>query len=146
MKWSNNLSIGILGLGVMGRSLAQNFERNGYSVAGYEINPRFDKALFKGKNIKVFESPDEFVKAVDTPRCILMMVPAGKPVDKAIVSLKPYLQKDDILIDGGNSFFVDTERRIKNLQEEGIRFIGMGVSGGESGALRGPSLMPGGAE
>jgi 6-phosphogluconate dehydrogenase len=136
----------MLGLGVMGRSLAQNFERNGYSVAGYEINPRFDKALFKGKNIKVLDSPAEFVKAVDTPRCILMMVPAGKPVDKAIVSLKPYLQKEDILIDGGNSFFMDTERRIRNLREEGIRFIGMGVSGGESGALWGPSLMPGGTE
>jgi 6-phosphogluconate dehydrogenase len=75
-----------------------------------------------------------------------MMVPAGKPVDIAIVSIKSYLEKDDILIDGGNSFFVDTERRIKNLKEDGIRFIGMGVSGGENGALWGPSLMPGGVE
>jgi len=140
------LNIGILGLGVMGRSLVQNFERNGYSVAGYDVNPRFDKSLFKGKNIKTFDALEELVNALDTPRCILMMVPAGKPVDKAIVSVKPYLEKGDILIDGGNSFFVDTERRIKNLAEDGIRFIGMGVSGGESGALWGPSLMPGGTE
>ena len=138
------MNIGILGLGVMGRSLAQNFERNGYSVAGYDVNPRFDRSLFKDKNIKTFDSLEELVNALDTPRCILMMVPAGKPVDKAIVSVKPYLEKGDILIDGGNSFFVDTERRIKNLDVDGIRFIGMGVSGGESGALTGPSLMPGG--
>ena len=138
------MNIGILGLGVMGRSLAQNFERNGYSVAGYDINLKFDKSIFKDKNIKIFNSLDGLVGALDTPRVILMMVPAGKPVDKAIVSIKPFLEKGDIIIDGGNSFFLDTERRIKNLQEDGIRFIGMGVSGGESGALSGPSLMPGG--
>lgn len=138
------MNIGILGLGVMGRSLAQNFERNGYSVAGYDVNPRFDRSLFKGKNITIFDSLEELVHALDKPRVILMMVPAGKPVDKAIVSVKSYLEKDDILIDGGNSFFMDTERRIQNLKEAGIRFIGMGVSGGEQGALWGPSLMPGG--
>ena len=140
------MNIGILGLGVMGRSLAQNFERNGYSVAGYDVNPRFDTSLFQGRNIKVFDSLEELVHVLDKPRCILMMVPAGKPVDKAIVSVKPYLEKGDILIDGGNSFFMDTERRIQNLKEDGICFIGMGVSGGESGALTGPSLMPGGTE
>ena len=140
------MNIGILGLGVMGRSLAQNFERNGYSVAGYDINLRFDRSLFKGKDIKIFDSLEELVRALDTPRCILMMVPAGKPVDKAILSVKPFLEKGDILIDGGNSFFTDTERRIKNLEMDGIRFIGMGVSGGETGALWGPSLMPGGTE
>ena len=138
------MNIGILGLGVMGRSLAQNFERNGYSVAGYDVNLKADRSLYKDKNIKVFDSLDELVLALDTPRCILMMIPAGKPVDRAIVSVKPFLDKGDILIDGGNSFFVDTERRIKNLQEDGIRFIGMGVSGGERGALWGASLMPGG--
>jgi 6-phosphogluconate dehydrogenase len=140
------LNIGILGLGVMGRSLALNFERNGYSVAGYDLNLRFDKSHFKDKNIKIFDSLEELVPALDNPRCILIMVPAGKPVDKAIVTLKPYLEKGDIIIDGGNSFFMDTERRIKKLKQDGIRFIGMGVSGGENGALWGPSLMPGGVE
>ena len=138
------MNIGILGLGVMGRSLAQNFERNGYSVAGYDVNLKFDKSIFKDKNIKIFNSLEGLVTALDKPRVILMMVPAGKPVDKAIVSIKSRLEKSDILIDGGNSFFADTDRRIKNLAEDGIRFIGMGVSGGESGALWGPSLMPGG--
>jgi 6-phosphogluconate dehydrogenase len=130
----------------MGRSLAQNFERNGYSVAGYDVSPRFDHSVFAGKNITVFDSLEELVKGLDTPRVILMMVPAGKPVDKAILSVKPYLERGDILIDGGNSFFMDTERRILNLKDDGICFIGMGVSGGESGALWGPSLMPGGDE
>jgi len=130
----------------MGRSLAQNFERNGYSVAGYDVNLKFDRSIFKDKNITIFDSLDGLIAALDKPRVILMMVPAGKPVDKAIVSIKPLLEKDDILIDGGNSFFVDTERRIKNLAEDKIRFVGMGVSGGESGALWGPSLMPGGTE
>jgi len=138
------LNIGILGLGVMGRSLALNFARNGYSVAGYDIHLKFDQSLFEDKNITVFDSLEGLVAALDKPRVILMMVPAGKPVDKAIVSIKPFLEKSDILIDGGNSFFVDTDRRIRNLEEEGVCFIGMGVSGGEQGALWGPSLMPGG--
>jgi 6-phosphogluconate dehydrogenase len=140
------LNIGILGLGVMGRSLAQNFARNGYSVAGYDLNLKFDRSLFKDRNIELYESPEELASALDTPRCILMMVPAGKPVDMAIVSMQPYLDKGDILIDGGNSFFPDTEQRIKRLSQDGFHFIGMGVSGGESGALWGPSLMPGGDE
>ncbi|MBK6644162.1 MAG: NADP-dependent phosphogluconate dehydrogenase [Anaerolineales bacterium] len=128
----------------MGRSLALNFERNGYSVAGYDIHLKVEPSLFKDKNIKIFDSLEGLVAALGKQRVILMMVPAGKPVDKAIVSIKPYLEKGDILIDGGNSFFVDTDRRIKHLDEDGVRFLGMGVSGGEQGALRGPSLMPGG--
>ena len=82
------MNIGILGLGVMGRSLAQNFERNGYSVAGYDVNLKFDKSIFKDKNITIFDSLDGLIAALDKPRVILMMVPAGKPVDKAIVSIK----------------------------------------------------------
>jgi len=140
------LNIGILGLGVMGRSLALNFERNGYSVAGYDLNLKSDRSLFKDRNIKIFDALNELVSALDKPRCILMMVPAGRPVDTAIVSIKPYLEKGDILIDGGNSYFVDTQQRIKKLEIDDIRLIGMGVSGGASGALWGPSLMPGGAE
>ena len=140
------MNIGILGLGVMGRSLALNFERNGYSVAGYDVNPSFDKPLFRDKNIKLFDSVEDLIEALDKPHCILIMVPAGKPVDKAILSIKGYLEKGDIIIDGGNTYFMDTERRIKALEQDGFRFIGMGVSGGESGALWGPSLMPGGTE
>jgi len=128
------LNIGILGLGVMGRSLAQNFERNGYSVAGYDIHLK-SYPSFEGKNIETFDTVENLVSTLDTPHVILMMVPAGKPVDKAILSLKPYLEKGDILIDGGNSFFLDTERRIKRLKKDNFHFVGMGVSGGEQGAL-----------
>ena len=138
------MNIGILGLGVMGRSLALNFERNGYAVAGYDIHLKIESPLFKDKSIKIFDSLEGLVAALDKPRVILMMVPAGKPVDKAILSIKPYLEKGDILIDGGNSLFVDTEGRVKKLEKDELRFIGMGVSGGEKGALTGPSLMPGG--
>jgi len=140
------MDIAMIGLGVMGRSLALNFERNGYSVAGYDTNPNLDSSAFQGRNIGVFSTLLELVSSLKTPRVILIMVPAGKPVDDAIAALRPFLAKDDIIIDGGNSFFGDTERRLKSLEEDNIRFIGMGVSGGESGALWGPSLMPGGAE
>jgi 6-phosphogluconate dehydrogenase len=121
--------------------LHKNFERNGFAVAGHDVSPRFDKSRFKEKNIHIFDSFDKLIQALDTPRVVLMMVPAGKPVDKAIVSVKPHLARDDILIDAGNSFFIDTARRIQNLKEAGIRFIGMGVSGGESGALWGPRCL-----
>jgi len=135
-------SLGIIGLGVMGRSLALNFERNGYPVIGYDIDPH----LPAGFAIKATNSLEELAASLKTPRIILVMVPAGKPVDAAISALKPYLHPGDILIDGGNSFFEDTERRVKELGADGLVFVGMGVSGGESGALWGPSLMPGGAD
>jgi 6-phosphogluconate dehydrogenase len=105
---------------------------------------KFDPSLFKDKDIMIFDSFESLVAALDKPRIILLMVPAGKPVDRAIVSIKPFLEVGDILIDGGNSFFMDSERRIRHLEEDGVRFIGMGVSGGEQGALQGPSPMPGG--
>ena len=133
-------ALGILGLGVMGRSLALNFERNGYPVIGYDLAPR----LPAGFNVKVTNSLVELAGALETPRAILLMVPAGAPVDTAIESLKPYLEAGDIIIDGGNSYFTDTDRRVASLAADGIQFVGMGVSGGETGALWGPSLMPGG--
>lgn len=135
-------SLGILGLGVMGRSLALNFKRNGFEPIGYDIAPKLP-AYF---NVEVAKLLEELVGALTAPRTIFLMVPAGVPVDMAIASLKPYLQPDDLIIDGGNSYFADTERRYKELEHEGLHFIGMGVSGGESGALWGPSLMPGGSQ
>ena len=134
-------SLGILGLGVMGRSLAQNFLRNGYPPIGYDVAPHLPEDF----KVKSTTSLEELVGALTPPRVLFLMVPAGAPVDVAIASLKPYLQKGDVIIDGGNSYFADTERRVKDLEQDGLRFIGMGVSGGESGALWGPSLMPGGS-
>jgi 6-phosphogluconate dehydrogenase len=136
-----NYSLGILGLGVMGRSLAQNFMRNGYPPIGYVRTPRPSDGI----DVQDTYSLEELVARLDPPRTILMMVPAGDPVESSIASLKPYLQKGDLIIDGGNSYFADTDRRVQALEQEGLLFIGMGVSGGESGALWGPSLMPGGS-
>ena len=134
-------ALGILGLGVMGRSLAQNFLRNGYPPIGYDVAPHLPEDF----KVKSTTSLEDLAAALTPPRIIFMMVPAGAPVDAAITSIKPYLQKGDVIIDGGNSFFEDTERRLKDLREDGLLYIGMGVSGGESGALWGPSLMPGGS-
>lgn len=135
-------SIGLLGLGVMGRSLALNLHRNGFKVIGFDPFPRLPADF----PVSVAESPAEMAAALSAPRLILMMVPAGDPVDAAIASLLPHLQEGDIIVDGGNSYFTDSERRSAGLAELGIHFVGMGVSGGESGALWGPSLMPGGAD
>lgn len=135
-------SLGILGLGVMGRSLAKNFARNGYLPIGYDLAPRLPEDF----NVKFTNSLEELVSVLEKPRILFLMVPAGTPVDAAIASLQPYLEKGDIIIDGGNSYFADTERRVKELEQVGLQFIGMGVSGGESGALWGPSMMPGGSK
>ncbi|HWQ83516.1 MAG TPA: gluconokinase, GntK/IdnK-type, partial [Anaerolineales bacterium] len=118
-------ALGILGLGVMGRSLAQNFARNGYPPIGYDLAPRLPDDF----DVKVVNSLDELVAALTPPRTLFLMVPAGAPVDAAIASLKPYLQQGDLIIDGGNSYFADTERRVKELEQAGLQFIGMGVSG-----------------
>ena len=133
-------SLGILGLGVMGRSLAQNFARNAYPPIGYDLAPHLPDDF----DVKVVKSLDELVAVLTPPRMLFLMVPAGAPVDAAIASLKPNLHEGDLIIDGGNSYFADTERRVKDLATGGFQFIGMGVSGGESGALWGPSMMPGG--
>ncbi len=141
-------SIGLIGLGVMGHNLALNMERNGFPVAGYDLDAAKTQAFLagegRGKKIIGVDSPAAMMAVLEKPRRILMMVPAGPPVDSAIALLKPHLEAGDILIDGGNSYFLDTERRNKELATEGFNFVGMGVSGGEEGALWGPSLMPGG--
>ncbi|MHB8656162.1 MAG: NADP-dependent phosphogluconate dehydrogenase [Terriglobia bacterium] len=141
--------LGIIGLGVMGKNLGMNAESKGFSVAGFDLDKKKTAdvaAQTAGKKFVVTNSLTEFVGALETPRRIWMMVPAGKPVDAVLGDLKPVLQKDDIVIDGGNSYYKDTERRAKDLDTTGLRFFGMGVSGGEEGALHGPSLMPGGNE
>ncbi|WP_191567495.1 NADP-dependent phosphogluconate dehydrogenase [Metabacillus idriensis] len=140
--------IGVIGLAVMGKNLALNIESRGYSVSvfnrSYEKTEEFLKNEAEGKNFVGANSIEEFVHSLEKPRKILLMVKAGVPTDATIDSLKPYLDKGDILIDGGNTFFQDTIRRNKELEETGIHFIGTGVSGGEEGALKGPSIMPGG--
>jgi 6-phosphogluconate dehydrogenase len=141
-------SMGVIGLGVMGHNLALNMARNGFGVAGYDLDAAKTQAFLegegKGKQIVGVDSPSALMAVLEKPRRILMMVPAGPAVDSAILHLKPHLEAGDILIDGGNSFFLDTERRNKELAAEGFNFVGMGVSGGEEGALWGPSMMPGG--
>ncbi|MBM4764664.1 NADP-dependent phosphogluconate dehydrogenase [Bacillus sp. B15-48] len=140
--------IGVIGLAVMGKNLALNIESRGYTVSVY--NRSADKTeLFieneaKGKQFQGTYSVEEFIQSLEKPRKILLMVKAGAATDATIDSLKPYLEKGDILIDGGNTYFEDTVRRNKELSELGINFVGTGVSGGEEGALKGPSIMPGG--
>jgi 6-phosphogluconate dehydrogenase len=140
--------IGVIGLAVMGKNLALNIESRGYSVSVYnrssEKTEEFLKNEANGKNFFGAKSTEEFIHSLEKPRKILLMVKAGGPTDATIESLKPYLEKGDILIDGGNTFFQDTIRRNKELEVTGIHFIGTGVSGGEEGALKGPSIMPGG--
>jgi 6-phosphogluconate dehydrogenase len=140
--------LGVVGLGVMGGNLALNAERNGFPVAGYDLDAAKTRAFVSGpaagKRVSGVESPAALMAALEKPRRVLMMVPAGAAVDSAIAHLAPHLEPGDILIDGGNSWFLDTERRNKALASDGFNFVGMGVSGGEEGALWGPSMMPGG--
>ena len=141
-------AFGVIGLEVMGRNIALNIERNGFPIAVYNRTyaktEDFLNRLAKGKNAKGAEKIEDFVQLLERPRRILIMVKAGAPVDAVIAELRPHLQPGDIVIDGGNSLFTDTERRVKDLEGTGIKFFGMGVSGGEEGALWGPSIMPGG--
>lgn len=138
---------GVIGLAVMGKNLAMNIESRGYSVSVYNRSSEKTDDMLKetsGKNINGTYSLEEFVNSLEKPRKIMLMVKAGTPTDGTIEQLKPLLDKGDILIDGGNTLFTDTQRRNKELSELGFHFIGTGVSGGEEGALLGPSLMPGG--
>jgi len=139
--------IGVVGLAVMGKNLALNMESKGFSVSVYNRSPEKTKELVAeaaGKNLIGTYSVEEFVQSLETPRKIMIMVKAGEPTDKTIESLLPYLEQGDIIIDGGNAYYPDTQRRDKELTAKGFRFIGTGVSGGEEGALKGPSIMPGG--
>lgn len=142
-------NIGLIGAAVMGSNLALNMERHGFSVAVYSRTPesvtRFIEGAAKGKNILGTYSLESFVASLEKPRRILMMIKAGAPVDQMIDKLLPLLEPGDILIDGGNSHFPDTIRRVRKVEEAGMLYIGTGVSGGEEGALTGPSIMPGGS-
>lgn len=144
-------NFGFIGLGVMGRMLALNMQRHRFRVAGYDLDPEKVRAFAADGNEKgdlpaLTPCPGirEFIAALERPRRIMLMVPAGKPVDAAIQDLKSFLERGDLLIDGGNTFFLDTERRSAELEALGIIYIGAGVSGGEQGALWGPAIMPGG--
>ncbi len=141
---------GLIGLGVMGRNFILNVADNGFTAYGLDLSEAQVAALKEegGDTNKVdaTTSTQEFVANLSTPRKIMMLVPAGKPVDMVIESLLPFIEEGDLLIDGGNSFYTDTDRREAYLTEKGIHFLGVGVSGGAKGARRGPSIMPGGSE
>ncbi|NDI33528.1 NADP-dependent phosphogluconate dehydrogenase [Chengkuizengella sediminis] len=141
--------IGVIGLAVMGKNLALNIESRGFSVSVFNRSyQKTDEFLNENTDKKVsgYDTIEGFVNSLEVPRKIIIMVKAGDPTDDTIQKLLPYLSKGDIIIDGGNAYFPDTQRRNKQLEEAGIRFIGTGVSGGEEGALKGPSIMPGGQE
>ncbi len=141
-------NMGLIGLGVMGANLSLNIESRGFSLAVFdvatELTDKFMERIGTGKKISAAYSLEEFFRALERPRKIMMMITAGSPVDSVIKNMESYLEKGDLLIDGGNSFFKDTIRRNRALAEKGILYIGTGVSGGEEGALRGPAIMPGG--
>ncbi|EXJ22760.1 6-phosphogluconate dehydrogenase, decarboxylating [Alkalibacterium sp. AK22] len=139
--------IGVIGMAVMGKNLALNIESRGYSVSIFNRTGAKTEAVIEenpGKQLKPTFELEEFVQSLESPRKIVLMVQAGKGTDAVIKQLLPYLNKGDILIDGGNTFYKDTIRRSKELEDSGINFIGTGVSGGEEGALKGPAIMPGG--
>lgn len=140
-------NFGVAGLGVMGRNVALNIERNGFPVVAYnrgDENAQRMRDESVGKNVTVTQSIEELVSLLDPPRRVLLMVTAGAGTDRVIDALLEHLEPGDVLIDGGNSHFPDTDRRAKRLQQAGLHFVGCGISGGEEGALWGPSIMPGG--
>ena len=144
----DKFDFGMIGLGVMGSNLLLNMADHGFSVIGFDTNSVKTKALeasaTKNETVKGVNALKEMIALLKTPRKLMMLVPAGNAVDSVIKELKPLLQKGDIIIDGGNSHYTDTLRRIKELKDIGFHFMGVGISGGEEGARRGPSIMPGG--
>ncbi len=153
-KLENNMQeksdIGVIGIAVMGENLILNMESKGFHVTAYNRTvdkvERFINGRAKGKNIYGAMSIEDFIKSLKRPRKIMLMVKAGKPVDDFIETLIPHLEPGDIIIDGGNSHFPDTERRTAYVESKGLLYVGTGVSGGEEGALLGPSIMPGGSK
>ena len=147
MEKENQNVFGIYGLGTMGRNLLLNMADHGFTVAGYNRHSDKVDLLMKEKKddaVQGFIDLPKFIGSLKTPKTVMLLVTAGKAVDEVITEILPLLNKGDIIIDGGNSHFTDTDRRYKDLEEKGFRFIGMGVSGGEEGARKGPSMMPGG--
>ncbi|WDI78536.1 NADP-dependent phosphogluconate dehydrogenase [Candidatus Purcelliella pentastirinorum] len=139
--------IGIIGLGIMGTNLTLNFEKNGYQISIFNrTKDKINELMinYPKKNIKPYYTLKEFISSLDHPKCVLLMVKSGKATDETIKKIIPYLDKKDIIIDGGNTYYKDTIKRHNKLKKIGIDFIGMGISGGEEGALKGPSIMPGG--
>ena len=147
---TDKAQIGVTGLAVMGRNLARNFARHGHTVALHNRTYSRTKELVEEYGSEgtflPAESAEDFVASLERPRRVVIMVKAGKPTDDVIDELAPLLEEGDMLIDAGNAHFVDTRRREKALSDMGLNFVGMGVSGGEEGALNGPSIMPGGAK
>ena len=147
---SKKADIGLIGLAVMGENLVMNMESKGFSVAVY--NRTLDKVdafingRGKGKNIIGTHSIEELCASLSRPRKVIILVKAGNPVDAYIDSLLKYLDEGDVIIDSGNSNYTDTIRRTKYVEDKGLYYVGMGISGGEEGALKGPSMMPGGSE
>jgi len=144
---SDKYDFGMIGLGTMGRNLLLNMGDHGVKGAGFDTDASKGQLLEKESthhNLKGFSDVKKFVDSLKSPRAIMMLVPAGKIVDDVIAELLPLLDKGDILIDGGNSHFTDTNRRVDELEQKGFHFFGMGISGGEEGARKGPSMMPGG--
>src|SRR5512140_2781170 len=144
---SQQLEIGMVGLGVMGRNLWLNMADHGHSVAGYDKDAAKVAALrqeAENRDIRGAADIKEFIALLRKPRAVMMLVPAGPPVDSVISDLLAHLQPGDLIIDAGNSYFKDTDVRARNLKAKGIQFLGVGVSGGEEGARHGPSIMPGG--
>ncbi|MCM5664180.1 NADP-dependent phosphogluconate dehydrogenase [Galbibacter mesophilus] len=145
-----NFDFGIVGLGVMGRNLLLNMADHNFSVAGLDLDAEkaasLENEADEKHEIKGTTDAKEFIQLIKKPRAIMLLVPAGKPVDSVINSLLPHLEEGDIVVDGGNSYFEDTNRRVADLNAKGINYFGMGISGGEKGARFGPSMMPGGNE
>ena len=142
------MDIGLVGLGVMGENLALNLERNGFSVSGFDLDAAKRESFgqrTQGLNANAVASLDALVANLQTPRCVWLMVPAGAAVDAVLSELRTLLSAGDVVMDGGNTLYTDTQRRMQSLDGSGIHYVGAGVSGGEEGALRGPALMPGGS-